>query len=106
MVVIVTSIRRTWTNFELYRLVVKPCNGDDSAKIKVVIWEKHLTSHISEQLTEIDAVIVCRSIEDCNLSAAPESETPVFFLVFFFFCFGICIQPTNARAETGTAIHN
>jgi tetrahydromethanopterin S-methyltransferase subunit H len=68
------SIRRSWTNKELYRLAVKPSEGGTSAKIEAITWEQNQGDRISEEQARIDAVILCRQILECDFAAAPDYD--------------------------------
>ena len=72
------SIRRSWTNRELYRLAVKPSEGGTSAKIEAITWEQNYGDHISEEQAKIDAVILCRHICECDFAAAPDYDTSLY----------------------------
>jgi tetrahydromethanopterin S-methyltransferase subunit H len=75
------SIRRSWTNKELYRLAVKPSEGGTSAKIEAITWEQNQGDRISEEQAKIDAVILCRQILECDFAAAPDYD-PLLFSAF------------------------
>ena len=72
------SIRRSWTNRELYRLAIKPSEGGTSAKIEAITWEQNYGDHISEEQAKIDAVILCRHICECDFAAAPDYDTSLY----------------------------
>ncbi|KAI3399788.1 hypothetical protein diail_5584 [Diaporthe ilicicola] len=92
------SIRRTWTNIELYRLVVIPRDGNASAKITAITWEQHPNSSMSEEQAKIDAILLCRDIAGCDLSAAPAYETELFSDLRTIYA--------STTAENGTAAEN
>lgn len=71
------SIRRTWTDTELYRLVlaVQPGEGGVSRKIEAIIWEQREDHLISEEQAKMDCVLLCRSHLECDLAAAPHDDT-------------------------------
>ncbi|KAF8854025.1 hypothetical protein BDZ45DRAFT_729062 [Acephala macrosclerotiorum] len=75
------SIRRSWTNKELYRLAVKPSEGGTSAKIEAITWEQNQRDRISEEQAKIDAIILCRQILECDFAAAPDYD-PLLFSAF------------------------
>lgn len=72
------SIRRTWTNIELYRLVLSVQPGEDgvSRKIEAIVWAEDLL--LSEEQAKTDVVLLCRSHLECDLAAAPDDDTMVF----------------------------
>ncbi|CZR63126.1 uncharacterized protein PAC_13023 [Phialocephala subalpina] len=72
------SIRRSWTNKELYRLAVKPSEGGTSAKIEAITWEQIQGDRISEEQAKIDAVILCKHILKCDFAAAPDYDRLLF----------------------------
>ncbi|KAF3771416.1 hypothetical protein M406DRAFT_354853 [Cryphonectria parasitica EP155] len=72
------SIRRTWTNWELYRLAIKPSDGSTSAKIESITWEQNQGTHTSEEQAKVDAVLLCRSIAECDLTEAPDYDPSQF----------------------------
>lgn len=71
------SIRRTWSNTELYRLVltVQPSEGGISRKIEAITWEQREGHLISEDQAKMDVVLLCRSHLECDLAAAPDDDT-------------------------------
>lgn len=72
------SIRRAWTNIELYRLVLSVQPGEDvvSRKIEAIVWAEDL--HLSEEEAKTDVILLCRSHLECDLAAAPDDDTMVF----------------------------
>ena len=90
------SIRRSWTDRELYRLAVKPSEGRISAKIEFVTWEQNQGDHISEEQAKIDIVILCRQIPECDFAAAPGYD----HLLFSAFPRSATKDSTTARNET------
>lgn len=70
------SIRRTWSNTELYRLVLTVQAGEDgvSRKIEAVIWEQREEHLISEEQAKIDVILLCRSHLECDLANAPDDD--------------------------------
>lgn len=71
------SIRRTWTNIELYRLslTVESGEGGISRKIEAITWEPYEDCLISGEQAKIDVILLCRSHLECDLDAAPEDDT-------------------------------
>lgn len=71
------SIRRTWSNTELYRLVltVQPSEGGISKKIEAIIWEQREDHLISGEQAKMDVVLLCRSHLECDLAAAPDNDS-------------------------------
>lgn len=71
------SIRRTWSNRELYRLVltVQPSEGGISIKIYAITWEQREDYPISGEQAKMDVVLLCRSHLECDLAAAPDDDT-------------------------------
>lgn len=69
-------IRRTWSNRELYRLVltVQPSEGGISRKIEAITWEQREDHLISGEQAKIDVVLLCRSHLECDLTAAPDDD--------------------------------
>lgn len=86
------SIRRTWTNTELYRLTltVQPSEGGIDRKIEAITWEKRQGYLMSDEQAQIDVVFLCRSHLECDLAAAPVYDT----LQFSYF------QPIDADSTT------
>lgn len=72
------SIRRSWTNTELYRIVVKPSEGGTSAKIETLVWEEDRIGGMTEEQAKIDVVFLCRSHAECDLDAAPDYDYQLF----------------------------
>ena len=72
------SIRRSWTNTELYRLAIKPREGAISPKIESITWEQIQGDPVSEEQAKIDVVLLCRSIAECDLAAAPDYDSTLF----------------------------
>lgn len=70
------SIRWTWSNTELYRLVlnVQPSEGGISRKIEAITWEQREDHLISGEQAKMDVVLLCRSHLECDLSAAPDDD--------------------------------
>ncbi|KAG6357314.1 hypothetical protein INS49_015192 [Diaporthe citri] len=70
------SIRRTWSNIELYRLVltVQPSEGGISRKIEAITWEQREDHLISGEQAKMDVVLLCRSHLECDLAAAPDND--------------------------------
>lgn len=73
------SIRRSWTNTELYRLIVRSGEDGTSARIESVTWEQDQGERISEEQAKINIVLLCRSIAECELAAAPDYD-PMLYL--------------------------
>lgn len=72
------SIRRTWTNTELYRLVlaVQPTEDGISRRIEAITWDQRKGRlYISEQQAKINVVVLARLHLECDLAAAPGYET-------------------------------
>lgn len=73
------SIRRSWTNIELYRLVIKPSEGGTSAKIEAITWEEdYYHRNLTEEQAKLDAVVLCRIICECDLAAAPDYDISLY----------------------------
>lgn len=72
------STGQTWSNTELYRLVlaVQPGEGSVSRKIEAITWEgQREDGFISEEQAKMDVVLLCRSHLECDLAAAPDDNT-------------------------------
>lgn len=72
------SIRRTWTNTELYRLVltVQPSEDGISRRIEAITWDQRKGRlYISEEQAKINVVVLARLHIECDLAAAPHYET-------------------------------
>ena len=52
-----------------------PSEGGTSAKIEAITWEQKQGNHISEEQAKLNAVILCRQIPECDLTAAPSYDT-------------------------------
>lgn len=71
------SIRRTWSNTELYRLVlaVQPGEGVITRKIEAITWEQREDHLITEEQAKMDVILLCRSHLECDFTAAPDNDT-------------------------------
>ncbi|KAI9793812.1 MAG: hypothetical protein M1835_006970 [Candelina submexicana] len=71
-------IARGGTGIELYRLIVKPSDGDSSssgAKIEAITWEQNKGGiRMSEEQAKKEAVITTRNLLDCAFEALPEYD--------------------------------
>lgn len=70
------SIRRTWSNPELYRLIltVQPSQDGISRKIEAITWEQREDHLILAEQAKIGVVLLCRSHLECDLAAAPDDD--------------------------------
>jgi hypothetical protein len=67
------SIRRSWTDRELYVLHLTPRVSDTTGpRIEAITWEKDFCDGTTEEQAKIDAVLLCRQIAGCELAEAPE----------------------------------
>ncbi|ROW07145.1 hypothetical protein VPNG_07312 [Cytospora leucostoma] len=53
-------------------IAVKPREGGTSAKIETLVWGQDRIGGMTEEQAKIDVVVLCRSIAECDLDAAPD----------------------------------
>jgi len=69
------TILRSWTGFRHYILVVEPSNIGNGATIVSITWEQNLAGiHISEEAAKQSAVILSRSLLECQFEGLPEYD--------------------------------
>lgn len=65
-------ISRSWTQTDLYILVIKP--NDSGGELVGIIWEQDIGDgdyRVGEELAKRDAIIVCRMVVKCELETFP-----------------------------------
>ena len=73
-------IIRSWTKTELYRLHVKPSEGDASAKIEGITWEQNNGGiRISEEQGKKEAAFLCRRLLGCESESIPVYDVSIFW---------------------------
>lgn len=72
---------RSWTDKEIYILMIKPSDGGSSSgcdmKIEAITWESNRNGiAISEELAKKDVVLTIRRNLKCDFDTLPEYDTP------------------------------
>jgi hypothetical protein len=70
------TLSRSWTGKKHYILIVKPSDGRSSVEIEAITWEQDKGGiRISEEQSKKEAVILCRSLLDCDFDTLPQYDT-------------------------------
>jgi hypothetical protein len=74
------TITRSWTGHQHYILNVKPSDGGSGAKIEAITWEQNMSgNHVTEEQGKLEAVILCRSLLECELEELPDYDESQFW---------------------------